>query len=448
MKLSELADWCGGVLHGEDREFDGFSADSRSVKAGELFLCAVGANVDGHDFVDGALARGAAGSLATRAVGEPYVLVEDVLKAVKRFGERGRARFEGPVVGITGSNGKTSTKEFTAGALAAIGPVVKSEGNQNTEYTSPLLWSRVGLDTKSVVVEMGMRGFGQISYLAGIARPTVGVVTNIGTAHIEKVGSREGIVRAKGELLQSLPKDGVGVLWAEDEYLADLAGMVSGTVRTFGFSPEAWSRVTGYRADGWAGSVVLGEVDGEPYEVRLATLGRHQALNVAAAMAVGKVLGADLALAAKGVEGVSAMPMRMEVRVLSGVTYLVDTYNASPDSTTAALKTLETGPATGRRMAVLGEMKELGDFTEGGHRLVGKVVGVSSLDRVLFVGAPMKFAMEEALAAGFPSSRVSFVEAVDLGVVGEFLGSAEEGDAVLIKGSRALGLEKALEGLG
>ncbi len=447
MTLSELARRCGGRLVGGDREFGGVTADSRTVREADLFLCAAGAFVDGHDFVEGALRAGAAGSLATRAVLEPYVLVEDLLGAIRRFGVACRAPFGGPVVGVTGSNGKSSTKEFIAGALSPLGEVVKSEGNQNTEYTSPMVWSRVGLQTKAVVAEMGMRGFGQIAYLADIARPTVGVVTNIGTAHIEKVGSREGIARAKGELLEALPGDGTAVIWAEDDFAEDLRGKFRGRTVTFGESPEAWSRVIGYRAEGWTGSVVRGAVGGEEYMVRLSVLGKHQALNVAAAMAVAKVLGVRLDEAARGVEGVAAMPMRMEVRDFKGATVLVDTYNASPDSTIAALKTVETGPVSGRRLAVLGEMKELGDYTEGGHRAVGKVVGVSSLDEVLMVGSAMRFARDEALGAGFPSSRLTWVEEVDLDRVRSFLEGVGEGDVVLIKGSRALGLERALEGL-
>ena len=441
MKLSEFARRCGGVLVGQDGEIVGFATDSREVQTGYLFLCIRGANVDGHEFAETAFKNGAVGCLVERPVDGPYVLVEDITRGLAVFGRSIRGEFRGPVVGITGSNGKTSTKEFVTGALSPMGQVVKNEGNKNTELTSPLLWERVGIDTKAVVVEMGMRGFDQIAHLASIAQPTVGVITNVGTAHIEKVGSRGGIAKAKGELLQALPEDGVAVLWAEDDYFGDLKELAPGRVVTFGTSPDAWSKVIGHQSEGWSGSVVVGQVDGQDYEVRLPMIGGHHALNVAAAMAVARVLGVDIESAAKGIESVSALPMRMEVREINGATVLVDTYNASPDSTISALKTVETGPVTGRRLAVLGEMKELGDYTEGGHRLVGKVVGVSSLDKVFLVGEPTRFIREEAEAAGFVGS----IEEGDLEGVRGFLKGMGAGDVVLIKGSRALGLEKALE---
>lgn len=444
MTLSELARRLGGDLVGADREFAGFATDSRDVFEGAVFLAIHGGQVDGHRFVGDALDRGAVCSVVTHGVDGPHILVSDLEGALAQFGGSLRAEFGGPVVGITGSNGKTSTKEFVAAALSPMGEVLKSEGNKNTQFTSPLLWHRMTPHVRAVVVEMGMRGFGQIKVLAEIARPTVGVITNIGTAHIEKVGDRAGICRAKSELLQAMDETGICVLPADSDFYDELKRVAKGRVLSFGLSQDADSRIVGYRQDGWSCSTVMGRVGRDEYQVVLPTVGKHQALNVAAAMAAAVACGVEVSAAAEALAHTEKMPMRMEAVERGGVLFLNDTYNASPDSMVAALEVLEGSEVTGRRIAVLGEMKELGSYEEAGHRMVGQRLGGSTFDLVVLTGGPTRFIEQAAVAAGYPASRIHSFESLDIEAVRRILLETEAGDVVLLKGSRALGLERAL----
>jgi UDP-N-acetylmuramoyl-tripeptide--D-alanyl-D-alanine ligase len=385
--------------------------------------------------------------LCERPVDGRHILVDGIADALASFALSRRKEFAGPVVGVTGSTGKTTTKEFVAAALSPLGSVLKSEGNRNTEYTSPLVWADLRAEHKAVVVEMGMRGHGQIAHLASFSRPTIGIVTNIGTSHLEKVGSREGIVEAKSEMLHALPRDGTAVLWQEDLYLESLRSACECRVRTFGFAQESECRILGYRAVSWEKCIVRGRLDDVVFEVELPTSGRHQALNAGAAVLAAGCAGVPVAEAARALQSATLPPMRLQVVPFRGATVVLDTYNASPDSTVAAIRTLSDLPAEGRRIAILGEMKELGDYTESGHREVGAALGVSPVDMALLTGGPTSFIEDEALRAGFPSSKIISFAAFDIENVRRFLAGLSPGDVVLIKGSRALGLESALEGV-
>lgn len=440
--LSAFAAECGGALHGEDRPITGFATDHREVRAGDLFLAIRGANVDGHDYAERAVAAGAAGVLAERHVGGPHILVSSLVQALAAFANVRRSAFGGPVVGVTGSNGKTTTKELVAAALRPLGAVLKSPGNRNTEYTAPLVWA--DLDGHAAVVsELAMRGFGQIEHLSGFTRPTIGVVTMIGAAHIEMVGSREGIAKAKAEMLRSMAPGAPAVVWAEDDFLDYLRSQARGPVRTFGFGPEAELMILGYRALDWRRCIVRFGLDGETTEAELPTLGRHQARNAAAALLVAHSLGVPMDQATTNLETAELPPMRMEATDLNGATVLLDAYNASPDSTVAAIQALAEVPATGRRVAVLGEMRELGAYSESGHRQVGRALAESPIDAALLVGPEARNIEAEALRSGYPETRIRFAEAFE--DVAMFLRGLREGDVALVKGSRALGLEKAVE---
>lgn len=445
MKLSELALRMGGRLIGSDAEFNGFITDSRDLAEGNVFIAIKGERVDGHDFVNAVIQRGAIATICERTVSGRHILVDDLVSSLAQFGRSLRHEFRGPVIGVTGSNGKTATKEFVTGALSPLGLILKNEGNKNTEYTSPLLWHRLTSETRGVVVEMGMRGFGQIKDLAKISEPTIGVITNIGTAHIEMVGDRSGIARAKAELLQNLHGDQISVLPADDGYFEFLKGIAPGKVISFGSSLESDVRLIGYRPDGWTGSIVRGIAFGTEFEFRISALGRHQAMNAMAAIGAAIACGIDPGLACEGLAEVEALPMRMEVLEWNGITVLVDTYNASPDSMKAAVETLELGPVMGKRVAVLGAMRELGDYEEGGHRLVGKLLAGSTIDKVFLTGGPTRFIKDEALSAGFPSEKIVETDELDLDAVRLFLNELNPGDVVLLKASRALGLEQVLK---
>lgn len=444
LTLAEFASRCGGVLAAPDSFISGFATDSREVGPGSLFLAIKGANVDGHDFAEQVISAGACAVLAEKPLPVPHILVENLVDALAKFGSSLRNEFAGTVVGVTGSAGKTTTKEFIAAALSPKGTVLKNRGNRNTEYTSPLIWTEQASGDWAAVVEMGMRGFDQIKHLAKISRPNIAVITMVGTAHIEKVGSREGIARAKGEILEHVEPEGHAIFWAEDDFLGQLKGMARSTVSTFGFSPEADCRITGYRAINWKSSLIEGTCDGARWSAELGILGRHHARNAVAGLLAAVRAGVSLDEAASALSRAELPPMRMEAAELNGITYLIDAYNASPDSTSAALQALAEVPASGRRVAVLGEMKELGDYTERGHRLVGHSLAAAMPDRCLLTGGPTKFIAEEAIKGGFPESRLVQLESIDLGIVSEFLSDLNSGDVALIKGSRALGLESAL----
>lgn len=439
--VQDFAQRCGGAIHGawESPSFSGFALDNREVKPGDLFLAIKGANVDGHQFVEQALAAGAVGALVEKSVNGPHILVKNLVDSLGRFGRSRREEFFGPVVGITGSAGKTTTKEFVAAAMSPLGPVLKNEGNRNTEYTSPLVWADLESKHRSAVIEMSMRGFGQVAHLAAVAEPNIGIVTNIGHAHGEMVGSREGIARAKGELLEALPPTGFALLWADDEFLGVLKSRSRAPVSTFGFGASD-CQVLRYRPISWTQCEVEGTLRGAPWHATLTSVGRHMAINAAAAVLCANCAGVHAQEAANGLKNAVLPPMRMEVRDFKGATIVLDNYNASPPSMIAAIETLKEIPSRGRRFAVIGEMRELGAQSAEGHREVGRCLVEHPLDEIIFVGPEMQAAKD---AGHLSNARM----ANSIQDVTEFLKQLQPGDVVLIKGSRALELEKALEPL-
>ncbi|MFI5386472.1 MAG: UDP-N-acetylmuramoyl-tripeptide--D-alanyl-D-alanine ligase [Fimbriimonadales bacterium] len=468
----------GGEAHGfaSGATVSGFATDNREVKPGDMFLAIKGARVDGHDFAADGIQKGAVGTLAERPVEGPYILVPNLVEALAKLGKHFRAQFDGPVIGVTGSAGKTTTKEFIAAALSPLGKVLKTEGNKNTEYTAPLVWAEIPEppsptpsssgaqaiaargrgETRAVVVELSMRGFGQIRHLAEIARPTIGVITNIGYSHMSEVGSRDGIAEAKGELLESLPPDGIAVLWQEDPYLHSLRAKAPGRVVTFGYSEEADCRITAYKATSWTSSHIEGtcrvadfqsasvsedwKSSAQHFVAELPAVGRHIAMGAACAIAVAGSAGVPPAEAAKALSSARLPHMRMEAVEFNGATLLLDMYNAAPPSMLAAIETFTELPCKGRRLAVIGEMRELGEFTDEAHRELGRVLAKSGIDEVMFYAGATALSAEEARMHGLVVR-----EAASLEDVAAFLRAVNAGDAVLVKGSRSLELDRAVE---
>ncbi|MBL8059380.1 MAG: UDP-N-acetylmuramoyl-tripeptide--D-alanyl-D-alanine ligase [Chthonomonas sp.] len=442
MRLSELARRTGGSLVGQDQEFTGFALDNREAHPGLVFVAIKGNRVDGHDYADSAAALGAVAALVERPVGGTHILVPNVVEALGKLGRSLREEFSGPVVGITGSNGKTTAKEMVAAALSPLGLVLKNVGNQNSEFTSPLTWFGLTPEHKSAVIEMGMRGLDQIRHLAEISKPNLGLITMIGSAHIEMVGSRQGIADAKAELFESLPSDGVAHLWADDEFAGYLRSKAPCRVRTFGAGPDADMRLVGYKAlgvDRCEARLSLGSWNST---IELPTVGRHQALNAAAALLVADSANVPLAQTAEALTQVQLPAMRMEIVRQGGATIMLDTYNASPDSMVAAIRTLSELPCEGRRVAIIGEMKELGSVSELGHRRVGREISISPIDELVLYGEETRFIAEEAKQGGFAASRIKVATRID--EVRAIVASLFDGDLALIKGSRALELERAL----
>lgn len=441
MSVDDLAVLMGGKAHGfaPGVALYGFALDSRDARPGTLFVAIKGARVDGHEFVDAAMASGSAGALVTRPVDAPHIVVPSIEDALAKLAASFRNGFDGKVIGVTGSAGKTTTKEFLAAALTTAGPVLKTTGNRNSEFSAPLVWTDLDARHRVVVVEMAMRGLGQISHLCSFSRPHMGVVTNIGSAHIEQLGSQEGVAQAKGELVEALPSDGLAILWHEDAFRETLAARAQCPVATFGFEEGATCRIAHYEALSPSSSVIRGTLEGVRFETELPTVGRHQALNAAAALMAAHAAGVKVWAAADALGEADLPAMRMQALSVMGGTVLLDAYNASPAGMAVAIATLADLPARGRRMAVIGEMKELGEMAPQAHREVGEALNAAGVERALFYG--------EGAAAAMATFDGDGAMAATLEDVTAFLRMMSPGDLVLVKGSRALELERALEPL-
>jgi UDP-N-acetylmuramoyl-tripeptide--D-alanyl-D-alanine ligase len=437
-----LATRLKGEYFGDPVHVSGFSTDDREVRVGDAFIAIRGSRVDGHDFVRSAYSSGATLAIVERAVEGNHILVPNIVEALSAMAISFRQEFEGPVVGITGSAGKTITKEFVVAAVSPLGSVLSTDGNRNTEYTAPLVWPELTKSTAVAVMELSMRGKGQIAHLANFVRPTHSVITNIGWAHLEQLGSRQAIAEAKGEILQALPRDGIAVLWQEDEFFDSLRSLAwPRSVATFGYTERSDCRIIQCEAVNWSSSVIRGFYLNLPWEAEIPLIGRHLALNASAAITVAATVGIAPQEAAIQLFHAKIPPMRMEVVQKNGVTYVLDTYNASLPAMTAAIETFAEMPGSGRRHAVIGEMRELGAFAEPAHREIGAKLAEHGPSRVCFVGEAMiQFAAPEYQKSGGQAFVANSIEDVRT-----FLRSVEPGDHVLVKGSRALELERALQ---
>jgi len=441
--LIDLASRFGGMASGA-AAVTGFATDNREVKSGDLFIAIKGERVDGHNYAQDAYVRGASACLVERAVDGPHILVADVVEALAKMARSYRLEFGGPVIGITGSAGKTTTKEFCAAACASLGEVLKTQGNRNSEFTGPLLWPELTANTKVAITEMGMRGFGQIAHLASFNLPNIGVITNIGYSHLELVGSREGIAKAKGELLEALAEDGTAILYSEDEYLGNLIAVAGDRrIRLFGQGGNADCQVTEYEALSWNSARIGGVLDGVKWEAVMPTVGRHLANNAAAAILAATEAGVLLSEACIGLAKAELPPLRMEIRDFQGATLVMDNYNSNPPAVLGALQTLEEVPCEGRRVAVLGTMRELGEESEESHRAIGRRLSKSRIDRIIVYGDETELIRDEFLRRGGVADRLVKVES--LNAIREELSGFGEGDTILVKGSRALELERAFE---
>ncbi len=357
----DVAAATGGTLFGPDTELSGACFDSRSIQPGQLFVALI-AERDGHEFIPAALVGGAGAYLTQRAPGSgTAVVVADTAEALMALGRWGRSRLDVPVVGITGSVGKTSTKDLTRAALAAGRRVAANVRSFNNEQGLPVTILDAPDDTEVLVLEMGMRGFGEITRLCDVGRPTIGVVTRVAAAHTELVGGIDGVRRAKGELIQALPADGIAILNADDPNVAGMAELTTGRVITFGRG-DSDVRVHGLRLDDQARARFHVDSPWGAVEVALGVGGEHMALNAAAALAVACSCGVDLDLAATALGTATLSPSRMEFgRNPNGAIVINDAYNANPTSMRAAIETLAALAVTGRRVAILGMMAELAD---------------------------------------------------------------------------------------
>ena len=458
LTLTQLAQLSGGDLvvrevprSPKEREdllrsgVDGASIDTRTLVPGQLFVPLPGEHADGHQFLAQAFARGAAAALCAReryAEFEqrepgPLIVVEDVTAALQRIAARFRQGWAGALYGVTGSVGKTTTKELVAAVLGTLGPTLKTEGNLNNHWGVPLTLLRLKGEHVAAVVEMGSNHPGEISALAAIARPNRAVITGAGSAHLEHFGSLEAIAREKGSLGHALaPGD---TLFASADSPGLLAALVGARCRrvTYGFTRDADVHPQALESRGGEGTRV--EVQGFP-PFTLAIPGRHQVANALGALAVAREAGADPVAATRAIEAFRPAKGRMEVKHARGATLLVDCYNANPESAAAALETLAAWPDASRRIALLGDMLELGPKASDLHRATG---GKARGAELWALGTHAADYAAGARQAGIAARTFADVEAAAL-ALREALGP---GVVVLLKASRGARLERVLDGL-
>ena len=422
----------------------GVSIDTRTLREGELFVAIQGERFDGHDFVRDAFGRGAVAAVVattagSEADGKPLIPVIDTIDALQRLAAWYRARFELPVVAVTGTNGKTTTKDMTAAVLSEGLRTMKTDGNLNNHIGVPLTLLGLSSDHEVAVVEMGMNHPGEMGLLAELARPTIGVITNVAEAHMEGMGSLEAIAEAKGELLEALPPEGTAVLNADDARVMSQAKRTSARVVTFGLSPDAGTRAVDVRD----GAVVSFDLD-RGGSVELPVPGRHNVMNALAALAVGEVLGIDREAAIEGLSSFEPSPMRMSISRVGGWIVLNDAYNANPGSLGAALESLVALAGGRPTVAALGAMLELGSRTRDAHREAGLLVAEKGIDHLLLFGREIEALREGALAGGMPPGRARLFD--DKTALVEALRRLSDDDAVLlVKGSRAMRMEEVVE---
>ncbi len=434
----------------------GIQFDSRQAAPGELFVALSTASGDGNRYIGAAFERGAAAAIVERVdPGQPaerQVRVADSLAALTALGRHFRDRATATVIGVTGSNGKTSTKEALAAALATSGSVVRSQRSFNNELGVPVTLAEIGPGTDFAVVELGAQVVGEIAGYCDIARPEHGVITNVGRAHVGLFGSPENVARAKGELGEYLGAEGVLALNAGDPASAAIAARSRARIVWFGGAGVTAAVETD--AD-FAGQTVRLKAGEETGDVRIAAIGGHLGESFAAAVALGLGLGLDFERLLEGLGQFQPMPHRMQVHSFAGATLLDDTYNANRESCRYALGEMRRARPAGRRLAVLGDMLELGAFSAEDHAAVGREAGF--LDGLATVGTDAEIAGREAVAAGldksgwrhFPASSESLEASRDgVEAVTEWLREeVRAGDLVLVKGSNALGLTRVIEAL-
>lgn len=424
-------------------EFSSVSTDTRTIEEGSLFVALEGESFDGHNFLRDAVTQGALGCLVKKGRSVEGVLcieVEHTLKAYQDLANYHRRRFNIPVVAITGSSGKTTTKEMVAAVLETMYHVLKTEKNFNNEIGLPKTLLDLTEDHEVCVVEMGMRGLGQIAELAAIAEPTIGVITNVGTSHIELLGSKEAIGRAKGELIEHLPKDGVAILNEDDSLVRTMVDLTEARIIPYGIHEEATIKglQLRYKKDGIKFTCRCFD---EIFDVFLPMVGEHNVYDCLAAIAVGRTLGVKpSSKMVKALGSFKGISMRQEIVPFEQFVVLNDAYNANPDSMSESIKALGQLEAK-RKVAILGDMLELGEYSELAHKKIGKLLYEEGYEVVLTLGEDARYIHEVCESLGVP---VVYHGTSHLDVSKAYQKVAKKGDAVLLKGSRGLHMEDLL----
>jgi UDP-N-acetylmuramoyl-tripeptide--D-alanyl-D-alanine ligase len=447
--LAEICLATGGKLisgNAQDvQEFSGVCTDSRKINPSELFIALTGDQFDGHQFVAQVINKGAGGVLVSHRVAVPpaatvaVILCTDTLQALQDIAAYHRQRFAIPVLAITGSNGKTTTKDMIAALLGTRLHVLKTQANFNNEIGLPQTLLSLTAEHEVAVVEMGMRGLGQVTALAQIACPTAGIVTTVGETHLELLGSLENIAAAKAELVEAIPAGGFVVLNADNPYVAAMASKARCVVITFGIHKASDLHGENIRnlADGVAFDCCY---QGKRFTVRVPALGEHNVMNALAALAAGFKLGMNQQDMVLGLAQFVPSGMRMAIERVGPYQVINDAYNASPASTASALTTL-IALKSGRTVAVLGDMLELGTMSEAAHREIGAIAARLAVDVLVTVGPQARFIAAGAIDNGHQATFACSNQAEAIPILQEKLVS---GDVILIKGSRGMKMEQLI----
>jgi UDP-N-acetylmuramoyl-tripeptide--D-alanyl-D-alanine ligase len=440
---AKLSDGAGGM------KLATIGIDTRRLSAGSLFVAIPGAHFDGHDFLGDAMASGAKAALVKKGVAVPEGLVklevDDTVQALGDIAAWWRSKFEIPCVAITGSNGKSTTKEMVSAIVGSLGPVLKTEGNFNNLIGLPLTVFRWDEDHRVAILEMGMNAQGEIRRLSEIARPDVGLITNVTAAHLEKLQSVEAVARAKGELFESMGKDSIAVVNVEDRWVREMAALHAGERICFGMQNDCDVRFLHMETNGLDGMDLALAIRNREYRAQLPVPGAHNVMNALAAVAVSVALGIDGDEAVGKLSEFHPMSMRFErVQLANGVRIVNDSYNANPESMRAAFRTVGAAKRSGRFVAALGDMLELGEQAAELHRKVGEDAVGLGVGEIFVIGDFSSELAGGAEAAGLAESSVHICEDAE-----QLCRAVEEeikaGDVLLVKGSRGMKMERLVD---
>lgn len=438
-----------------DRHIKGISTDTRTLKEGELFIPLVGEIFDGHYFLDVAAEKGAAAILVHRDDANwlpelfpniATIKVADTLKALQDLGTYQRSRFNIPVIAVTGSNGKTTTKDMIALVLSSKYSVLKTKGNLNNQIGLPLTLLELEDHHEVAVVEMGMNNLGEIHRLAEMARPTIAVITNIGVSHLENLETKENILKAKTEVFDFFTLEHRAILNGDDEYLAKVGDGFPFRIYYYGIGERADIRAQNVVSLGGKGISYDIIIDGETYTIQIPLPGKHNVYNSLAAIAIGKLMGIEIAEIAQSLKAFRSGGMRLNIFTTDfGINVIDDVYNASPDSVKASIDILKDLDGK-RKIAILGDMLELGDYSEKAHKEVGRAVANNGIDILITVGKDSRFIDSGARDLGMKDEKIihlgcnkDVIELIDTMV--------DVGDTILVKGSRGIKMEEIVEHL-